>query len=79
MGTKRLKRPRDPLALAKIIGDIATGRALEAKPEVSESEATKWGRVGGIKGGRNRAEKLSAEKRREIARHAARSRWNKSD
>lgn len=23
--TKRLKRPRDPIALAKMIGDIATG------------------------------------------------------
>jgi hypothetical protein len=27
MATKRLKRPRDPIALAKMIGDIATGAA----------------------------------------------------
>jgi hypothetical protein len=27
MATKRLKRPRDPIALAKLIGDIATGQA----------------------------------------------------
>jgi hypothetical protein len=26
MTTKRLKRPRDPIALAKLIGDIATGQ-----------------------------------------------------
>ena len=26
MATKRIKRPRDPVALAKLIGDIATGQ-----------------------------------------------------
>lgn len=26
MTTKRLKRPRDPIQLAKLIGDIATGQ-----------------------------------------------------
>lgn len=26
MTTKRIKRPRDPIALAKLIGDIATGQ-----------------------------------------------------
>lgn len=29
MATKRIKRPRDPIALAKLIGDIATGRRDE--------------------------------------------------
>jgi hypothetical protein len=29
MTTKRLKRPRDPIALAKMIGDIATGQATD--------------------------------------------------
>lgn len=27
--TKRPKRPRDPIALAKMIGDIATGQATD--------------------------------------------------
>lgn len=27
---KRLKRPRDPVQLAKLIGDIATGRVEDA-------------------------------------------------
>jgi hypothetical protein len=33
------------------------------------------GRLGGLKGGRARAEKLSPRRRREIARRAAIARW----
>ena len=29
MATKRLPRPRDPIALAKLIGDIATGQVCD--------------------------------------------------
>ncbi len=39
--------------------------------------ARKLGRRGGLKGGKARAEKLSAEKRSEIARKAAKARWAK--
>lgn len=35
------------------------------------------GRKGGLKGGKARAEKLSAEKRSEIAKKAAEARWKK--
>jgi len=35
------------------------------------------GRLGGKKGGRARADKLSPEQRKEIARKAARARWGK--
>jgi hypothetical protein len=28
---KKPKRPRDPIALAKLVGDIATGRAVDEK------------------------------------------------
>jgi hypothetical protein len=34
------------------------------------------GRLGGLKGGKSRADKLSAEQRSEIARKAAAARWN---
>jgi len=34
------------------------------------------GKLGGLKGGRARAEKLSARRRREIARQAANARWS---
>ena len=35
------------------------------------------GRLGGLKGGRARAEKLSPERRKEIAQKAIRARWEK--
>ena len=38
--------------------------------------AVELGRRGGLKGGRARAEKLSPARRREIARRAARARWD---
>ena len=40
--------------------------------------AAALGRLGGLKGGRARAAVLSPQKRREIARHAARERWRKA-
>lgn len=40
--------------------------------------AVALGRLGGLKGGKARAEKLSAKKRSEIARKAANKRWNQS-
>jgi hypothetical protein len=35
------------------------------------------GQAGGKRGGKARAEKLSSEKRKEIAEKAAKTRWNK--
>jgi hypothetical protein len=70
MPTKRLKRPRDPLQLAKLIGDIATGQ-VEDKAEIGR------GRAGGLKGGAARAAALSRQKRHQIAQKAAAARWAK--
>ena len=39
--------------------------------------AVALGRMGGLKGGKARAESLSAKRRSEIAKKAARSRWQK--
>ena len=39
--------------------------------------AVALGRLGGLKGGKARAEKLSAKKRKEIARKAAVTRWKR--
>jgi len=75
MASKRLKRPRDPLQLAKLIGDIATG-AVEDR--VEESAALAMARKGGAKGGRARAKALTPKQRAEIARVAAEARWKKS-
>lgn len=46
------------------------------EPEAPKTPAQANGRNGGMKGGRARAEKLSAEKRSEIARKAAQARWS---
>jgi hypothetical protein len=73
MPTKRLKRPRDPIALAKLIGDIATG-AVEDKVEDKRNQAAvELGR----KGGKARAEALSKKQRRQIAKAGAKSRWKR--
>jgi len=48
-------------------------KATEPQPE--ESAAERSGRKGGLRGGRARADKLSAERRSEIARKAAQARW----
>lgn len=39
--------------------------------------AVALGRLGGLKGGKARANKLTPEQRQEIARKAAQARWNK--
>jgi hypothetical protein len=39
--------------------------------------ARELGRRGGLKGGRARAEKLTPEERKEIARKAAKARWDR--
>jgi len=67
------KRPRDPMQLAKLIGDIATGQAENVKPVAPKAGQRK----GGLKGGKARAKKLGAKKRQAIAKAAARARWQK--
>jgi hypothetical protein len=45
--------------------------------EEKDPAAVELGRRGGLKGGKARAEKLSPERRKEIARKAAQARWDK--
>lgn len=70
--------PRDPNQLAKIVADMAWGEA-EPEPEkpVKNAAAVALGKLGGAKGGKARAAKLSPERRQEIARGAAASRWGR--
>ncbi len=77
MATKRLPRPRDPLALAKLIGDIATGQVVDAVDDGKDAAVSASRRKGGLAGGKARAESLTAERRRQIAEKAASSRWQK--
>jgi hypothetical protein len=78
--TRRLKRPRDPIQLGKLIVDIATGQVEDRDPITGgqNAAAVARGKAGGPKGGRARALKLTPEQRAEIARLAAQTRWKKS-
>jgi hypothetical protein len=82
MSSKRLPRPRDPIQLGKLIGDILTGQVEDAAPPPKEDPskdqaAVSLGRKGGLKGGKARAAKMAPEQRAEIARIAAKARWGK--
>jgi hypothetical protein len=72
---KHPKRPRDPNQLAKLIVDLASGEKTEAKPEPA-TPAQEFARSGGLAGGKARANALTPERRREIARKAAAKRWS---
>ena len=48
------------------------------EPPVEPTAAQVRGRKGGLKGGKARAEKLTAQQRSEIARKAAQARWQSS-
>ena len=75
MAERRLKRPRDPIQLAKLIGDIATGQTSDTVEDGKNAAAVELGKLGGAKGGNARAKALSSPKRKAIAKKAARARW----
>lgn len=75
MAVGRKKRPRDPIQLAKLIGDIATGQVEDRVEDKRDPAAVELGRRGGLSGGKARAAKLAPERRREIARKAVAARW----
>ena len=74
------KPPRDVNQLAKYILDVTIGETDKVEPP-SEREknpaAVALGKLGASKGGKARAEKLSAKKRSEIAKKAATARWRR--
>jgi len=74
---KTPKRPRDPNQLAKLMVDIATGESA-AQPQPDKGAQEKRGRAGGLTGGKARANSLTPERRTEISRKAASSRWSKA-
>jgi hypothetical protein len=63
MATRRLKRPRDPIQLGKLIVNIATGQVEDQLEDNRDAAAVELGRRGGLKGGKARAAKLSQEQR----------------
>jgi hypothetical protein len=75
---KRSSKPRDLNRLASVIVQQATGEAPEEPPSDKNPHAVALGRLGGMKGGKARAEKLTKKRRSEIARKAAQARWGKT-
>lgn len=72
---KRSSKPRDLNSLAaSIVGD-----ATDESVGEPENPAQTNGRSGGLKGGKARAEKLSPERRSQIAQKAAAARWGVRD
>jgi hypothetical protein len=58
----------------------APAERAEIAPTVEKNPAAvALGRLGGLKGGKARAAKLTKKQRSEIAKKAARARWKKSD
>jgi hypothetical protein len=73
------KKSKDINEIAFNVVQAAIGNAPkpEKPPEKEKNPAAvELGRLGGLKGGRARADKLTAEQRKEIASKAANSRWN---
>ncbi len=85
MPTRSSKPPKqkDTQQLARSILDRIAPDAEPAKPRPVKKAVKKknpaavaLGRLGGAKGGKARAAKLTPEQRAEIAKKAARSRWS---
>ncbi len=70
-GPKGEKRPADVIGNAVHVMRIATGELPEDRPLPPDTAAQELGR----KGGRARADKMTAERRAEIAKKAAKARW----
>ena len=66
---------KDLNQLAYFILEQATSEDKENNDPIKNSAAVELGRLGGLKGGKARAEKLTPEKRSEIAKKAAQARW----
>lgn len=78
MPDRSRKRPRDLNQLAKSLVEdsISEGRP-EPVSDDRDPAAVALGRLGGLKGGKARAARMSADERSESARRAAAARWAK--
>jgi hypothetical protein len=81
MPKRSSKNKLDVNLLAKsIVDDSTSGKLLDKAVEDGKNPAAVLlGRLGGLKGGKARAVKLSAGKRKTIAIKAAKTRWQGKD
>lgn len=80
--TKREGTPHDFTVIARhvveqAIGEHLDGTLLENPNDGKNPHAVALGKLGGAKGGKVRAQTLTAKRRRQIAMKAARARWGK--
>ena len=76
-GPQGQRRPADVIGTAIMVAKIATGEIADSALPTKNLNAVELGKLGGKKGGRARADKLTPEKRKEIAKKAAAARWKK--
>lgn len=64
-----------------VIASEIVEKATEQENQLNDKNpaAVALGKLGGLKGGKARAEKLTPERRSEIAKIAASARWRKKD
>jgi hypothetical protein len=74
--TPKVRRPRKDPNVAAF--DVLKQVMEKAEAEGKDPLAVALGQRGGLKGGRARADMLTAEQRRESARNAANARWAKA-
>ena len=74
--SRKRQNPSDANQIAARIIDAVSGD-LPVEESGKNPAAVALGKLGGLKGGKARAKSLSAKKRVEIARKAARKRWGK--
>lgn len=67
--------PKDLNQTAASIARLTTGQ----EPPAKNPAAVALGRLGGLKGGKARAQKLSPAKRKAIAKKAAATRWKNQE
>ena len=84
---KSPRKPTDPNVIASSIVAQVTGESTKQAPVIDQNLVQKairegkdplavlLGQRGGLKGGIARAKKLNPERRKEIARQAAKARW----
>jgi hypothetical protein len=73
-GPQGQKRPADVVANAVRVAKILTG---EVEEDMGDSGKDRAAQVLGRRGGRARADRMTPERRTEIARRAAQKRWEK--
>jgi uncharacterized protein YejL (UPF0352 family) len=81
---KRSGEKRDFMQVAReiveqAIGEKMDGTPLEALEDHRNPNAVALGKLGGKKGGNARANKLTPEQRKAIAKKAAKSRWKSTE